>query len=49
MGRCGGIQEANNAGGIGKLNSLRFEMQSGKRNLSRAESEEISEMEFAVR
>ena len=34
----GGIQEANSADRIDQLNALRFEMQSGKRNLSRGES-----------
>ena len=42
----GEIQEANSAGRIDRLNALRFKMQSAKFNLSRPNSEKISEHEM---
>ena len=45
-GNCGGIQEVNSAGQMGQLNSLRFKMRSGKRNLSRRGIGGISENEM---
>ena len=40
-----GIQEVNNAGRIDQLNSMRFKMRSGKHNLYRRKSSDISENE----
>ena len=47
-GALAGIQEVGNAGQIGKLNSLRYEIQQGETNLPRGKSEIILENEPPV-
>ena len=44
-----GIQEVNISDQIDQLSALRFEMQSGKFNLDRSKSDEISENEMPRR
>ena len=44
----GAIQEVSSSGQIGQLNARRFEMQSGKNNLSRRKVGEILENEIPV-